>query len=167
MAPLFDIANGVPEGIAALVASTLGVVGAIIKGVKMWRAAQDARMKSVPPTPQLPHATPPNPFGHAPPPTDPALIAIAGAAMQHAKFSLDELRKALDQAGKDQSRIAQREAAANKLKDRLVFELECERQKVASLEAVRAEHERRIAALEAEREHLELRIPTPLRPPRP
>lgn len=160
------LTNTVPGAIGTF----FGVVGALITGVrtvaKIIRAKDDKAMQAVPPTQTSPQ--PANTFGPVPQ-TDPALLALfsltQATAMQQARLTLDELRKALDQAGQDQARLAQREAAANQLKDRLVFELECERSKVASLGAAKAEREQRIAQLEAERDALEARIPTPMRPP--
>lgn len=161
--------TSVPAALAALGVTLAAFVEAARRIAKAWRSSQDKRMQEVPPV--APQAQP-NPFG-SPPPTDPTLIALAGAShqasqavMQQARFSLDELRKALEQAGKDQGQMSQQIAIKDRLLARLQLELEAESMKRATAMAAVAERDVRIAALEAERDALEQRIPTPLRPPR-
>lgn len=148
--------------------TTIGTTAA--GAAKAWRWVIDKKVQSVPESPPAAHA---NPFAH-PPPTDPALLALAQTShqasqviMQQARFSLDELRKALENAGRDQAQMAQQMAIKERLVERLQLELEAERQKRATALAVVEDRDARIAALEAERADLEARIPTPLRPPRP
>lgn len=161
MPALLDIATSTPEGIGALLGSLGTLVTFAAYLARRHMKKNEHAMQSVPAT-----VTPPsNPFA-SPPPTDPQLIhRLDNITRDGLDVSrrLDELRRLVDATKSDQERAA---IATNMLKDRLVLELECERQKVASLLAAQDEAEKRIAQLEAEKLDLEARIPTPLRPPR-
>lgn len=137
------ILSAMPEAVAGILtflASVAGPVAGIVTTVVL--AVRHARKKAmaaadkptVPPAPQLP--TPPtNPFGHAPPPTDPALL-----------LRLD--RMALDtERGHMELRTAFREELRSMLAEQ-TRQLLAERQRRKELETQVAGRQQQIATLE-------------------
>lgn len=140
---------------------------------KRKNAATVAAMASQPMSPQmhLPGSAG-NPFGPAPA-TDPMLVArldrleltVRENELRQARWTIDELKKALDEITRDQAGTAAALSAERRYKDELVLQLECERQKRATAERVVFERDARITDLEAELSKLEAKTPTD-RPPR-
>jgi uncharacterized phage infection (PIP) family protein YhgE len=153
------------ETIPGAITAFFGIVAAFVGGFalvsKAWRSVQDAKVQAVPPTqiaPTHPQAT--NPFGHAPPQTDPLLGVLVNAQntqLMRANWQMDELRKELDEMRRNMEDIAR---DARRTADTLVTtttQLNSANAKIDTLQRALEQWQAEAARLERERDASERR----------
>jgi hypothetical protein len=136
---LFDLANGVPEGVTALVVGLTSVVALAVKAAKIWRSVQDARMRSVPPVAPV---APAQPHHYANPPPSGTIAASelqAHVSRAIREMQLTDLRDEMAAVRRDMAEVADdaRRTAAALVKAQL--QLDAAHAKIATLEAALAE----------------------------
>jgi hypothetical protein len=163
------LADSVPAALTTFGVIAASAIGVAVKIAKVWRAAQDERMKTFQPVAPMP-ALPANPFGVDPSLTGKLLEANVSIArsewfLSELKDELRQCRQERDEMAADATRTAATLAARESQLRAKQRELTSAQAKLATLEQARDQWQAIAEMRQRELDELQARIDTD-RPPR-